>query len=66
MGRRYDLSKTKNSVTEIFKNNTEKFYNCKTKEELIDICHQLLDNADVDTEWTHELFVRIGMMKSFE
>jgi hypothetical protein len=66
MGRRYDLSKTKNTVTEIFKNNTEKFYNCKTKEELIDICHQLLDNADVDTEWTHEFFVRLGLIKTFE
>lgn len=44
-----DLSKIKGSVSEIFTTNFDRFNDCKTYEDVVDLCHELLDNAGLDT-----------------
>lgn len=67
-----DLSNKSNAVTKIIKDNfslfrdLEKNPQTRTKEAIIELCHQLFDDAGLDTEWTRRFFYHIGKMHSFE
>ena len=57
-----DLSNIKGSVSEILTTNFEKFNDCKTAEDVINLCHQLFDDAGLKTEWTNKFFYRLDQI----
>ena len=59
-----DLSKVKGSATEIFTTNFEKFNNCRTFEDVVALCHELLDNAGLDSNWTRKFFYQLDQIKA--
>lgn len=60
-----DLSLKNGSVAQIIKQNIEKFNACSSKEEVIDLCHKLFDEAKLDTPWTKKFFYTLGQKKSY-
>ena len=58
-----DLSKIPGSVTEILTTNWEKFSGCRTFEDVVALCHELFDNAGLDTEWTNKFFYNLDQIK---
>ena len=54
-----DLSMIPGSVTEILTTNFERFNTCKTYEDVVALCHELLDNASLDTNWTRKFFYQL-------
>ena len=59
-----DLSKIKGSVSQIFTDNFAKFADCKTYEDVVALCHDLLDNAGLDTNWTRQFFYNLDQIKA--
>ena len=59
-----DLRKSKNSVTNIILNNFPRFEDCKTKDDVIELCHELFDNASLDTAWTRQFFYNLSQLKN--
>lgn len=59
-----DLRKSKNSVTNIILNNFSRFEDCKTKDDVIELCHELFDNANLDTAWTRQFFYNLSQLKN--
>ena len=57
-----DLSNIKGSVTEILTTNFEKFNECKTAQDVIDLCHKLFDEAGLKTEWTNKFFYQLDQI----
>ena len=57
-----DLSKIKGSVSEILTTNFEKFNDCKTAEDVINLCHKLFDEAGLKTEWTNKFFYQLDQI----
>ena len=57
-----DLSKIKGSVSEILTTNFEKFNDCKTAEDVINLCHELFDEAGLKTEWTNKFFYQLDQI----
>lgn len=43
----------------------DKFYECKTKEDIVALCHQLFDDAGLDTNWTRVFFIKLGQTKGY-
>lgn len=58
-----DLSKVKGSASQIFTDNFAKFADCKTYEDVVDLCHKLLDDAGLDTQWTKQFFYNLEQIK---
>lgn len=58
-----DLSKIPGSVTEIFTTNFERFGDCRTFEDVVALCHELIDGAGLNTEWTRKFFYRLAQIK---
>lgn len=59
-----DLSMIPGSVTEILTTNFERFNACKTYEDVVALCHELLDDADLDTNWTRKFFYQLDQIKT--
>ena len=59
-----DLSMVPGSVTEILTTNFERFNTCKTYEDVVALCHELLDNASLDTNWTRKFFYQLEQIKT--
>ena len=59
----FDLSKIPGSVTQIFTANFDKFNQCRTYEDVVALCHQLLDDAGLDTTWTRKFFFNLEQIK---
>ncbi len=55
-----DLSKIPGSATKIFTDNFERFGECRTYDDVAALCHELLDNAGLDTAWTRKFFYQLG------
>ena len=58
-----DLSKIPGSVTEIFTTNFERFNSCRTYNDVVALCHQLLDDAKLDTGWTRKFFYNLEKIR---
>jgi len=54
-----DLSMVPGSATEILTTNFERFNTCKTYEDVVALCHELLDDAGLDTNWTRKFFYQL-------
>ena len=68
-----DLTKKAGAAAKIIKDNSELFMNLANekgsalkKEDVIDLCHKLFDDAGLDTEWTRIFFLNLGRMGSGE
>ena len=67
-----DLSNKAGAVTKIIKDNfslfrdLEKNPETRSKEAVIELCHQLFDDAGLDTQWTRKFFYHIEKMHGFE
>ena len=60
-----DISNKKGSVAQILTDNFEKFNSCKTKEDVINLCHQLFDEVGLDTPWTKQFFYNLNRQRDF-
>jgi len=58
-----DLSKIPGSVAEILTTNFERFNKCRTFEDVVALCHELFDDAGLNTEWTRKFFYSLGQIK---
>ena len=54
-----DLSKIPGSATEILTSNFERLNDCKSAQDVIALCHELFDNAKLDTAWTNKFFYQL-------
>ena len=54
-----DLSKIPGSAAEILTTNFERFNDCKTYEDVVQLCHELLDGK-LDTAWSNKFFYQLG------
>lgn len=61
---RIDLSKKDKTASSIIKQNMERFNTCKTIDDVIALCHELFDDAGLDTQWTRIFFINLGRKKS--
>lgn len=59
-----DLSKIKGTASEIFTTNFERFNACKTFDDVVALCHELLDDAGLDTNWTRKFFFQLDQIKN--
>lgn len=59
-----DLSKIKGTASEIFTSNFERFNACKTFDDVVALCHELLDDAGLDTNWTRKFFFQLDQIKN--
>ena len=59
-----ELSKQKGAVAKVIRDNSELFKDSMTKEQVVDLCHQLFDAEGLDTPWTREFFIKLGQIKS--
>lgn len=57
-----DLSKIPGSATEILTTNFERFNYCKSAQDVIALCHELFDNAKLDTAWTNKFFYQLDQI----
>ena len=57
-----DLTKIPGSATEILTTNWDKFNGCKTADDVIALCHELFDEAGLDTEWTNKFFYTLDQI----
>lgn len=62
---KFDLSNKMGTVANVIRDNSEKFQACKTKADVIALCHKLFDDAGIDTEWTRVFFINLERSKSF-
>ena len=60
-----DLSKIPGSVAEILTTNFERFNSCKTYEDVVALCHQLFDDAKLNTEWTRKFFYSLEKIREY-
>lgn len=58
-----DLSKIPGSVAEILTTNFERFNKCRSFEDVVALCHELFDDAGLNTEWTRKFFYSLGQIK---
>lgn len=65
IGPNVDLSKLDNTVTRLIRDNMERFNECSTKEQVIELCHELFDDAGLDTAWTKRFFYYISQKKTY-
>lgn len=54
-----DLSKISGTVAEILTTNFDRFNACRTFEDVVALCHELFDDAKLDTEWTRKFFYNL-------
>lgn len=57
-----DLSKIPGSATEILTSNFERLNDCKSAQDVIALCHELFDNAKLDTAWTNKFFYQLDQI----
>lgn len=60
-----DISNKKGAAAQILTTNFEKFNTCKTKEDVITLCHQLFDEAGLDTPWTKQFFYNLDRQPNY-
>lgn len=61
-----DLSKIKNTMTNILSNNVEALNKCKTKDEVYSTVKSLLDEHNIDTEASRRLLLNIAKSKTLK
>jgi len=44
--------------------NFDRFNACRTYEDVVALCHELFDNAGLDTDWTRKFFFRLDQIKA--
>ena len=58
-----DLSKISGTVAEILTTNFDRFNACRTFEDVVALCHELFDDAKLDTEWTRKFFYNLEQIR---
>lgn len=63
MNNKFDLSDKKGTAANIIRDNMDKFNSCRSKEDVIALCHTLFDDAGVDTNWSRVFFIKLNATK---